>query len=58
MSAPRSLDEARRDGWSDEPCYFEDFFGVRDREMAILVEDEPEVEVVSPRLRELYRSGI
>jgi hypothetical protein len=54
MSAPESLDQARRDGWDEDEEYpFEnpyDYFG----EPEAVVEDEP-IEVVSERVRDRYR---
>jgi hypothetical protein len=69
MSAPRSIDEAERDGWSDEPTGIECGFAGHSwiaagggLEICGLCEterwadDEP-VEVVSDKLRERYRSA-
>jgi hypothetical protein len=68
MTAPRSLDEARRDGWDEPDGLTCEYAGHEWRaaggglEICTLCEDErwaddePPVEVVSQRVRERYRS--
>jgi hypothetical protein len=52
MTIPRSLDEARRDGWDEEDLRW---YGA-DKRNKRPVEDEQPVEIVSGKLRERYRS--
>jgi hypothetical protein len=68
MSAPRSLDEARRDGWATGiECDFLghswmdaggglEFCGLCEAERWAPDDDEQPVEIVSGKLRERYRS--